>query len=202
MRKIRNGFDPGRQGGATAIEFAFALPIMFVLFYGALTYGLIFLMRLGLQHAAEDGARAALRYPVQSCAQALGRMCDAEERQQHQFSARLMAAYATATTQANWMNLRADRNPLTVTSRICRTGFDCVESAATQTVVSCASSDCAPGTPPDCGDAVSGCQVVVTVVYDYAASPFVPQALGFGLVTPNRLTAQARLLLDNRALES
>jgi hypothetical protein len=190
-----------RQDGATAIEFAFVLPIMFVLFYGALTYGLIFLMRMSLQHAAEDGARAALRYPEQSCAEALGRACTVAERQQHQYASRLIAAYSTATQQARWMNLRPGETPLTITSRICRAGLDCGGDVGGETVVACDAADCAPGTPPDCGTGLAAsCQIVVTIVYDYAASPFVPRALGMGLVTPEQMSAQARMLLDGRAL--
>ncbi len=176
----------GKQGGATAVEFAFVLPLMFVLFYGALTYGLIFLMRMGLQHAAEDGARAALRYPAQSCAQVQGGPCTVDEQREHQYAARLSTAKMTAMTQARWMNLRPGADPITVTSRICHVGLDCAGSAQ--------------GTPSDCGSA--SCQIVVTITYDYAASPFVPQALGFGLITPERIGAQARLLLDGRALTS
>jgi hypothetical protein len=199
-----NGFDRRRrQRGATAIEFAFVLPIMFVLFYGALTYGLIFLMRMSLQHAAEDGARAALRYPDETCEQALGRLCTSDEHKQHQFAARLSAAYATAIAQARWMNLRPGPSAISITSRICRVGLDCAGDVGAETVVSCSTADCTPGVPPDCGsDFTSSCQVVVTITYDYAASPFVPQALGMGLVTPDQLSAQARLLLDGRALAS
>lgn len=36
--------------------------IFFTLLYGCISYGLVFAFRLGLQNAAEDGARAALRY--------------------------------------------------------------------------------------------------------------------------------------------
>lgn len=190
-----------RQDGATAIEFALVLPVMFVLFYGALTYGLIFLARMSLQHAAEDGARAALRYPEQSCAEAMGRACSVAERTQHQYASRLIAAYSTATEQARWMNLQSGQTPLSVTSRICRAGIDCSGDVGSETVVACDAADCAPGTPPDCGTGLaSSCQIVVTVVYDYEASPFVPRALGMGLVTPERMSAQARLLLDGRAL--
>lgn len=192
-----------RQDGATAIEFALVLPIMFVLFYGALTYGLIFLMRMSLQHAAEDGARAALRYPEQSCAEFRGRACGADEQKQYQYVARLNAAHIMAATQARWMNLREGVNPVSVASRICRTGIDCVADAGSP-VVTCNAADCDPSGPlPDCGeDLGSSCQIVVTVVYDYATVPFVPRALGFGLVTPDRLTGQARLLLDGRTLAS
>jgi Flp pilus assembly protein TadG len=192
-----------RQRGATALEFAFVLPILFLLFYGALTFGLILLMRMSLQHAAEDGARAALRWPEQSCEDALGRLCSSEEDRQHQIAQRLQAAYTTTADQTQWMQLRAGPTALSITSRVCRVGLDCAGDVGSETVVSCASADCAPGTPPDCGsDFASSCQIVVTVSYDYAGSPLVPRALGMGLVTPARLGAQARLLLDGRALAS
>ncbi|PXV64214.1 TadE-like protein [Sinimarinibacterium flocculans] len=180
-----------RQGGATAIEFAFVLPIMLVLFYGALTYGLIFLMRLGLQHAAESGARAAQRYPLQSCAQAMGAPCDPEDRQQHQFNERLKAAFGVATAQASWM-LRDGSTALQVVARICPDGAECTDA----TSASCDQQACPAVAPPDCG--ASACQIVVTVRYDYAAAPFVPRLPGLGLVTPDELTGQGRLLIDAR----
>lgn len=179
------------------------LPLMFMLFYGALTYGLIFLLRMSLQHAAEDGVRAALHYPDQSCSQAQGSPCTADEQQRHQYAARLIAAHTAATAQARWMSLRPGTNPIAVTSRICRVGLDCAGDVGSETVVSCSATGCAPGTPPDCGsDFTSSCQVVVTITYDYDASPFVPRVLGFGLITPAQLSAQARLLLDGRTLSS
>lgn len=203
MRKISSSRNPRSQDGATAIEFAFVLPLMFMLFYGALTYGLIFLLRMGLQHAAEDGVRAALHYPEQSCAQAQGAPCTADQAKRHQYAARLIAAHTAATTQASWMSLRPGASPIAVTSRICRVGLDCGGDVGAETVVSCNAAGCAPGTPPVCGsDFTSSCQIVVTITYDYAASPFVPRVLGFGLITPARLSAQARLMLDGRTLSS
>jgi hypothetical protein len=160
-------------------------------------------MRMSLQHAAEDGARAALRWPDQSCEDALGRLCSEQEDKQHQIAARLLAAYTVTLDQAQWMNLRAGPGALTITSRVCRVGLDCAGDVGAETVASCAAADCAPGTPPDCGsDFTSSCQIVVTVTYNYAGSPLVPRALGMGLVTPAQLSAQARLLLDGRALAS
>ncbi|SCX74047.1 TadE/TadG family type IV pilus assembly protein [Variovorax sp. EL159] len=52
------------QRGVYAIEFAMVFLIFFVLIYAAICYGLIFTLRFGLQNAAEDGARAALRYQI------------------------------------------------------------------------------------------------------------------------------------------
>lgn len=50
------------QRGVYAVEFAMVFLIFFSLLYGIITYGMLFAFRLGLQNAAEDGARAALRY--------------------------------------------------------------------------------------------------------------------------------------------
>lgn len=50
------------QGGAYAIEFALVLPVMFVLSYAVMAFGLMFFMKQNLQFAAEQGARAALVY--------------------------------------------------------------------------------------------------------------------------------------------
>nr|WP_211460720.1 TadE family protein [Collimonas silvisoli] len=50
------------QGGVAAIEFALVFPVFFMLLYGIITYVLIFLAQQSLALAAEEGARAALRY--------------------------------------------------------------------------------------------------------------------------------------------
>lgn len=197
----RRGGTTGQdsQRGATAMEFALVLPVFFLLFYGILTYGLIFLMRLGLQHAAEDGARAALRYPGTDCT--VESPCDPDERLRAAFNARLLAAYTQARQQSQWMDGRADLNPLRISSRICPIGVAC--GVADAGVLACEGPDCDTGVPPPCGvSQAAACQVVVTVIYDYDAAPFIPRVLGFGLVTPAQLTGQARLLLDGRALSS
>ncbi|WP_211472396.1 TadE/TadG family type IV pilus assembly protein [Collimonas humicola] len=50
------------QRGVAAIEFALVFPVFFMLMYGIITYVLIFLAQQSLALAAEEGARAALRY--------------------------------------------------------------------------------------------------------------------------------------------
>ena len=50
------------QRGTAAIEFALVFPVFFVLLYGIITYCLIFVAQQSLTLAAEEGARAALRY--------------------------------------------------------------------------------------------------------------------------------------------
>lgn len=61
-RRLSLGKHP--QDGVYAIEFAFVFLIFFTLIYGIICYGILFTFRFGLQNAAEDGARAALRYQV------------------------------------------------------------------------------------------------------------------------------------------
>ncbi|WP_211451932.1 TadE/TadG family type IV pilus assembly protein [Collimonas antrihumi] len=50
------------QRGVAAIEFALIFPVFFMLLYGIITYALIFVAQQSLTLAAEEGARAALRY--------------------------------------------------------------------------------------------------------------------------------------------
>ena len=63
--EIRRHAKPGRaERGVYAIEFAFVFLIIFALLYAVICYGFLLTMRLSLQNAAEDGARAGLRYQV------------------------------------------------------------------------------------------------------------------------------------------
>ncbi|KQW55872.1 TadE/TadG family type IV pilus assembly protein [Variovorax sp. Root411] len=50
------------QRGVYAIEFAMVFMTFFSILYAVICYGMLFAFRLGLQNAAEDGARAALQY--------------------------------------------------------------------------------------------------------------------------------------------
>lgn len=50
------------RAGAVSIEFAVVLPLLLTLMLGITYYGLIFAMQQVLTLAAEEGARAALRY--------------------------------------------------------------------------------------------------------------------------------------------
>lgn len=51
-----------QQRGVYAIEFGLVFMIFFGLVYATICYGVLFAFRSGMQSAAEDGARAALRY--------------------------------------------------------------------------------------------------------------------------------------------
>lgn len=80
----RSGLSLRAQSGASAIEFALVFPLFFVIFYGIISYGLIFVAQQSLTLATEEGARAALNYQVAGNVNAA-------------FTARATAACNTAT---------------------------------------------------------------------------------------------------------
>ena len=51
-----------RQRGVYALEWAIIFSAFFMLLYAIVSFGLAFLVRQSMQNAAEDGARAVLRY--------------------------------------------------------------------------------------------------------------------------------------------
>lgn len=84
MRTTRAIPSPRCQRGVYAIEFAMVFLIFFAILYAVICYGMLFAFRLGLQNAAEDGARAALQY-------------------QSNLGARVTRAANVATNRSNWM---------------------------------------------------------------------------------------------------
>lgn len=50
------------QRGVYAIEYAFVFLVFFTVLYAIICLGIVFTLRFAMQNAAEDGARAALRY--------------------------------------------------------------------------------------------------------------------------------------------
>ena len=50
------------ESGASATEFALAIPLVVMLFYGMAQFGLILLANAGLRHAVDKGARATTVY--------------------------------------------------------------------------------------------------------------------------------------------
>lgn len=107
----RNHAKPGHaQHGVYAIEFAFVFLIAFALLYAVICYGFLLTMRMSLQNAAEDGARAGLRY-------------------QSNLEARKTEANDVAVQRSNWLpaGLKANRN---VEARICMAeSNDCSQAA-------------------------------------------------------------------------
>lgn len=54
--------NPNRQRGVAALELALVFPVLFLMMYGLLSYGLIFAAQHSLAQSAAEGARAALRF--------------------------------------------------------------------------------------------------------------------------------------------
>lgn len=98
-----------KQRGAYAVEFALVFLIFFTLLYGIICYGMVFAFRLGLQNAAEDGARAALRYQPDLPTQAA-------------------QARTVATAQASWLPSAAT---LSVTATVCQVASNNCTAAVT-----------------------------------------------------------------------
>lgn len=69
-----------RQRGVYAIEYAMAFLLFFGLVYSIICYSILFSFRFGLQNAAEDGARAALRHQSSLAARQLKARQVAEDR--------------------------------------------------------------------------------------------------------------------------
>jgi Flp pilus assembly protein TadG len=62
LRPNRERLARGTERGIAALEFAIVFPMFFLILYGILTYGLIFVAQQSLTLAAEEGARSGLRY--------------------------------------------------------------------------------------------------------------------------------------------
>ena len=175
---MERGNSRKRQSGATAIEFAFVFPVAIALLYAFIMFGFILMIRLGLQHSAEDGAREALRYPIFSAPNG----STADQRRQLQIAARIDAARSRALQQASWMN---GWSVPQVSFGVCLVGVECTTSAT-------------PVGFPDCTPTTL-CQLVVKVTYPYADHPVVPGIPGFGLLAPQQIEGRARVLFDGRA---
>lgn len=98
MKATRTFSTPRQQRGVYAIEFAMVFMLFFSILYAVICYGMLFAFRLGLQNAAEDGARAALQY-------------------QNSISGRAGRAKTVAEAQSSWMPQTV--TPV-VTTKICR----------------------------------------------------------------------------------
>lgn len=103
------------QRGVYAVEFALVFVLFFSVLYGIIGYGMLLTFRMGLQNAAEDGARAALRYQSTSPGRAAVAIQIAEQRSRWMPSVEPPTALCsvagaeasvcdsiTCTTNANW----------------------------------------------------------------------------------------------------
>ena len=66
LARIRDHLQ--RQDGVAAVEFAVVSMVFLVLLYGILTYGFIYSMDQSFNHAAEEGARAAISQTTEAAA--------------------------------------------------------------------------------------------------------------------------------------
>ncbi len=63
---LRGNANRRRAMGIAALEFAIVAPLFLTLVLGIAYYGTVFVLQQALTLAAEEGARAALRYPLTS----------------------------------------------------------------------------------------------------------------------------------------
>ncbi|RMX06318.1 pilus assembly protein [Corticibacter populi] len=99
----RGGPARGRQRGVYALEWAIIFPVFFMLLYAIISYGLAFLVRESMQFAAEDGARAVLRY-------------------QSDRNARLDTARAVVISRLGWLPDALRPTTDTISVNICHVG--------------------------------------------------------------------------------
>jgi len=64
MKRLTHSRNVHAQRGSYAVEFSIVFLFVFTMLYAIVCYAIVFTLRFGLQNAAEDGARAALRYQV------------------------------------------------------------------------------------------------------------------------------------------
>ena len=59
------------DGGASAVEFALIMPVLFLLVFGIIDYGMLFFDTIGLRQGTREGARqAVVQLPSTACNQA------------------------------------------------------------------------------------------------------------------------------------
>lgn len=99
------------QRGVAAIEFALVFVLFFMVMYGIISYGVVFAIQHSLTHAANEGARAAVKD--------VGSVAD-----------RMTLASTTAANAVAWLGTRAPVPEVTLPP--CpNAGFTCVKVAMT-----------------------------------------------------------------------
>jgi Flp pilus assembly protein TadG len=116
---VRSG--PRRQRGVAAIEFALVFSLFFAVFYAIVAFGMVLVSKQLMTLAAEEGARASLRYPG-SCATA--EAC---------LQKRIDAATAAATAAMSWLPGSAGSPPVTVGAAPC--SYDGTSTCVTVDIV-------------------------------------------------------------------
>lgn len=65
LSRLRRRWE--RQDGAAAVEMALVLPVLILLAYGVIEFGIIFAQDLGMGNGAREGARFAASTPTMDC---------------------------------------------------------------------------------------------------------------------------------------
>ncbi len=174
LRSQRTRRTHTQQRGVYALEWAIIFPVFFMLLYAILCYGLTFLTRESMQHAVEEGARTALRYP-------LG--IDSPD-----WSHRKTAAVNAVKSNLSWLPTNLQPTDSTITFTVCRIDdTSCSAATALNPKLSC--------------DVNLPCMVYVSyAIADYNAGAIAPAIPGFGLILPAKLQASASILMDRRML--
>ena len=161
-----------RQSGVYALEWAFVFPVFFLLLYAVISYGLTFLVRESMQHAVEEGVRAALRYPVGIA--------------QPNWDDRRQAAVSAAESRLDWL-------PVALRP---------VANSVAFTVCPLSNSACNPQTPLNTSlqcDVEQPCLVLMTyAIENYPSKAMTPAIMD--VLLPARLQAFASILVDRRLL--
>lgn len=163
-----------RQRGVYALEWAIIFPVFFMLLYGIICYGLTFLVRESMQFAVEEGARAALRYPV--------------GKDTATWADRKQQAQDAVMQSLDWLPTAIRPTASTVQFTACAVS----------------NTSCSPQTALDSGllcNAQSPCMVLVSYTIDnYAEHAIAPALPGFGLILPSSLQATASMVIDRELL--
>lgn len=178
---MRKPCSASRQRGVYALEWAFIFPVFFALLYGIVCYGLTFLVRSSMQHAVEEGARAALRYPS--------------------------SAVMNGATAPTWAHRRTEaQNAVVNALSWLPTGMKPTANTVGFTLCDLKDINCEPTTPFNSSlNCTASTPCLVLVFYkipDYPISAFAPaiNLPGVRLLLPNSLEAQASILVDRRML--
>jgi Flp pilus assembly protein TadG len=165
---------PRRQRGVYALEWAIVFPMFFLLLYGIICYGLTFLVRESMQYAVEEGARAALRYPVGQSSST--------------WNDRKMQTLKVVKDSLDWLPPAIKPTDTTIKFTVCRiSDAACNQDSALNATLSCNVND--------------PCMVLVSyAINDYQSNAIAPAIPGLGLVLPSTLQANASILVNRRLL--
>lgn len=163
-----------RQRGVYALEWAFIFPAFFLLLYGIICYGLTFLVRESMQYAVEEGARAALRYPVGASSST--------------WNDRKTQTVTAVKDRLDWMPTAIQPTDANIKFTVCLVS----DAACNQDSVLNTSLPCSTAAP---------CMILVSyTINNYQDNAIAPAIPGMGLVLPSRLQASASILMDRELL--